>query len=101
MRQQVPPQTEEHIRLILGSIDRAGNSRGSITGCRHPGIMAGRHEVGTDLFAISPKLAELEPDVADDAWIGRSSRQILVREVFFDPREVALEIKGIKRDVEA
>ncbi len=63
--------------------------------------MAGRHEVGADLFAIGPKLAELEPDVAHHAWIGRSSRQILVREVIFDPREVALEIEGVKRNVEA
>ena len=62
--------------------------------------MAGRHEVGADLFAIGPQLAELEPDVADHARIGRSSRQILVREVIFDPREVALEIKGVKRNVE-
>ena len=63
--------------------------------------MAGRHEVGADLLAIGPQLAELEPDVADHAWIGRSSREILVREVIFDPREVALEIEGVKRDVES
>ena len=63
--------------------------------------MAGRHEVGSDLFAVGPQLAELEPDVADHARIGRSSREILVREVILDPREVALEIEGVKRDVEA
>src|ERR1700722_8377578 len=63
--------------------------------------MASRHEVGTDLFAISPQLPKLEPDVANHAWIGRSSRQIFVREVIFDPREVTLEVEGIKRNVEA
>ena len=62
--------------------------------------MAGRHEVGPDLLAVGPELAELEPDVAHHARVGRSARQVLVGEVILDPAEVALEIERVERDVE-
>ncbi len=67
---------------------------------RDPGVMAGRHEVGPDLLAVGPELAELEPDVAHDARIRRPPGHVLVGEIIHDPREVALEVEGVERDIE-
>ncbi len=63
--------------------------------------MARRDEVGTDLLTIRPQFAELEPNITYHAWIRRPSREILIREVIFDPREVVLEIERVKGNIEA
>src|SRR5437868_2176228 len=71
-----------------------------ITRLPQPSVMSGGDEVGVELSAIRPELAELEPGVADDAGIGRSTAEILVGEVVDDAVEIVLEIEGIKGDVE-
>ena len=63
-------------------------------------VMAGGDEVGVELLAVRPELAELEPVVADDARIRRSARGVLVGEVVHDAAEVVFEIEGVKRNVE-
>ncbi len=63
--------------------------------------MAGGDEVGPDLLAVRPELAELEPDVAEDARVGGPAGGVFVGELVHDPGEVAFEVEGIERDVEA
>ena len=62
--------------------------------------MAGGDEVGVELLAVGPELAELEPVVADDARVRRAAREVLVGEVVDDAVEVVLEVEGVERDVE-
>ena len=62
--------------------------------------MAGGDEVGLQLLAVGPELAELQPAVADDARIRRPAGEIFVGEVVDDAVELALEIEGVKRNVE-
>ena len=64
------------------------------------GVVAGGDEVGLELLAVGPQLAELQPVVADDARVRRPAREVLVGEVVDDAAEVALEVEGVERDVE-
>ena len=64
------------------------------------GVVAGGDEVGVELLAVRPELAELQPVVADDARVGRAAGEVLVGEVVDDAVEVALEVEGVERDVE-
>ena len=98
--QEIAAQAEEDIRLVLDRVDPSGHPSVSIGPSDHPGIVAGRHEVGPDLLAVRPELAELEPDVAEDAGVGGPAGRVFVGELLHDPGEVALEIEGVERDVE-
>ena len=75
MRQELAPQAEEDIRLVLRTVDGARDSRRAVLRLRDPGVMAGRHEVGPDLLAVGPELAEFEPDIAHHARVGRAARE--------------------------
>src|SRR3954469_16558241 len=100
MVQGVATETEEDVGLILDRVDTPRDARATLAVSGHPGVVAGGDEVGPDLLAVGPELAELEPRVAEDAWVGRPSGRILVGEPIDDPGEVALEVEGIERDVE-
>ena len=62
--------------------------------------MAGGYEVGADAVGIVEQPAELQPGVADDARIGRSTGSVLGDEVIDDPREFLLEVDRVERDIE-
>ena len=62
--------------------------------------MPGGHEVGAELLAVRPELAELEPVVANHAGIRRAAGEIFVGKVIDDAVEVAFEIESVKRYVE-
>src|SRR4051794_26379221 len=64
------------------------------------GVMSGGDEVGVELLAIRPELAELQPVVANNAGVGRPTVEILVGEIVDDALEVLLEIQSIKGDIE-
>ena len=79
---------------------RPGDAERSIGRACNPRVVAGRHEVGPCLFTVAPELAELEPDVAHHARVGRSAGDVFSDEVILDPPEFPLEIQGVKRDIE-
>src|SRR5208283_3578064 len=64
------------------------------------GVVAGGDEIGLELLAVGPELAELQPVVADDARVGRAAGEVFVREVVDDAFEVRLEVERVERDVE-
>src|SRR5262249_10303758 len=94
MRQDVLAQAEKDIRLVLVGIGAAVD-----LALDHPHVMAGRDEVGVELFAVGPKLTELEPGVADNARIGRSALRVLLDEVIHDARKLAFKIESVERNV--
>jgi hypothetical protein len=100
VRKQLAPESEQNIRLILGAVEGPRHAAGAIARLANASVMTGRNEVGSDLFAVGPKLAKLEPDVADDAWIGRAAGNVFVGKIILDPRKVALEIERVERDVD-
>src|SRR5207249_3308196 len=63
-------------------------------------IVAGRDEVGVELLAERPELAELQPGIADDARVGRAAGEVLVGKVIDDAVELGLEVESVERDVE-
>ena len=79
---------------------RRGAARRFAVGVNDLSIMAGGDEVGLQLLAVGPQLAELQPVVAHHAWIRRAAGEILVGEVIDDAVEIALEIQRVKRNVE-
>ena len=72
---------------------------GRVTG-DDAGVVAGGDEVGVELLAERPELAELQPVVADDARVRRAAGEVLVGEVVDDPVEVVLEVERVERNVE-
>src|SRR5204863_228725 len=95
--QEVARQAEEHVGLILLPIDRplqvelAGTSDDL-------GIVAGRNEIGLELLAVPPELAELQPAITDHTGVRRPPGQVLVREVIDDAIEIFLEVQGVEGD---
>src|SRR5579862_3792822 len=63
-------------------------------------VMPGGNEVGRQLLAVAPELAELEPVVADNTRIGRSPGQVFVGKVVDDAVEILLEIESIEGNVQ-
>ncbi len=63
--------------------------------------MTGRHEIGSDLFAIRPQLAELEPDVAHHTRVRCAAGEVFLSEIILDSLEISLEIKSVKWDIQA
>ncbi len=100
MRQHFAAQAVQHIRLILVRIGGAVQlDTGS--GPNDLGVVARGDEIGLQLLAVAPQLAELQPVVAHYARIGRAPQQIFVGEVIDDAIKLALKVEGIERDIEA
>ena len=100
MRQNRAPQAVQHVGLILVRVGGPMQFRLAVARGTMLGVMAGGDEIGFELLAVGPQLAELQPVVADDARIRRAAGQVFVGEIVDDAVEVALEIEGVKRDVE-
>ena len=91
--EQFGTQPEEHVGLVLARVVAACDPERAVVRAGDPGVMAGGDEIGPNLLAIRPELAELEPDVAHHAGIRRPAGHVLVGEVVLDPPEVALEVE--------
>src|SRR6516225_5078750 len=99
MWQYLAAQAVKDIGLVRVEVRRA-MQLGRATARHHLGVMPGGDEVCLNLFGVGPKLAELEPAVANDTGVRRTAGKVFVGEVVDDTVEVALEIQGVKGDVE-
>ena len=62
--------------------------------------MAGGHVGRADGVGMVEETAELEPCIASDAGVRRTTTTVLLREIVDDPCEVGGEIEGIERNPE-
>ena len=98
---QLGGEPEEDVGLILRSIESPRDPVRSVGRSGDPGVMAGGDEIGPHLLAVFPEPAELEPDVAHHAGVGRAAVEVFVGEIILDPPELALEVEHEERQVEA
>ncbi len=86
--------------MIFFSIHRPTDACRALRVGRQAGVVAGCHEIGSDLLAVSPELAEFEPDIAENARIRRPTGDVFVGEFVHDSAEFAFEIEDVERNVE-
>ena len=98
-RQHLAADAVQDVGLVLVRVEAAVQLR-PVRPADDPGVVAGGDEVGVELLAERPQLAELQPGVADDARVRRAAAEVLVGEVVDDAVELALEVERVERDVE-
>ena len=100
VRQHLPLDAVEDVGLVLVRVGSAVKFRFAGRAADDLGVMPGGDGVGPELLGERPELPELEPGVADDARVRRSTAQVFVGEVVDDLVELGLEVEGVERDVE-
>src|SRR5262249_37706283 len=91
-RQDSSAQTKEDVRLVLVWVG-GPVQLGMAVAVNNLGIVSRGNEVGIELLAVGPELAELQPVVADDAGVWRAAGEVFIGEVVDDPVELVLKIE--------
>ena len=100
MIEDVPFDAVQNIRLILVGIEtlmKFGLARWSMLDLC---VVPRGHEITAELLTKLPQLAELEPIVADNTGVGRSSFEVFISKVVDDLPEFLFKIERIKRNPE-
>ncbi len=96
-RQTLSVEVIEHVRLVLGGIDR----RVQLTAVEDPGVVAGREAVEAELEDARQHEVEAHEGVAPHARIGRAAREIrLVERLDHALAELLLQVPAVIRNVE-